>query len=362
MFGSGKRSSLKSHLRNVRAYAAPVADATVSTLSAMTISSGTLTPTFNSGTVSYTDAITFGTGTVTVTPTVTEAHATILVRANGSGWANVTSGQASAALPMNLGANTIDVKVTAQNTSATTYTTTATRAAYSSTKCLSFAAASSQYANTADTSDHDFTTAMSLSCWLKGATPAGGTGIVTKADILSDISYYIGNAGTAPGKLYAIVSSTGGFDKIYRSTAVVFDSTWHHVAITFGASTLKIYIDGALDTTPTKEADGAVTTLKNSASGLSMGTLFNGGTPGNFYNGKVDELSLWSIALSATDITALYNSGKPADLSAHAQFANCKSWYKCGDGDTIGAAGIIDSVSAHNMSPTNTPTIATDAP
>ncbi len=107
--------------------------ATLSTnadLSGMSISAGTLTPTFVSATTAYTASVSNATTNVTVTPTRYDANATIQVRVNGGTYATVTSGSASSALSLNVGSNTIDVTVTAQdNTTIKTYTITVTRAA-----------------------------------------------------------------------------------------------------------------------------------------------------------------------------------------------------------------------------------------
>lgn len=92
-------------------------------LSALTISEGTLTPTFAASTTSYTDQLGIGTSSITVTPTVEDAKATITV--NGTA---VQSGTASGSITMNLGDNTITIIVTATDgTSQKTYTIVATR-------------------------------------------------------------------------------------------------------------------------------------------------------------------------------------------------------------------------------------------
>ena len=80
------------------------------TLINLTISAGTLTPAFAAGTTGYTDGVAYAVTPVTVTPTVNESHATVKV--NG---ASVTSGSASGAISLNVGANTITIVVTAQD-------------------------------------------------------------------------------------------------------------------------------------------------------------------------------------------------------------------------------------------------------
>jgi VCBS repeat-containing protein len=94
------------------------------TLSNLVISSGTLTPSFTASNISYTASINNSVSTVTVTPTVNQANATVKV--NGTA---VNSGTASGNINMAVGANTITVAVTAQDTTTVkTYTIVVTRA------------------------------------------------------------------------------------------------------------------------------------------------------------------------------------------------------------------------------------------
>ena len=109
-------------------WGAPAANTNAS-LASLVLSDGTLTPAFDSATLSYTASVPNVVDSITVTPTAADATATIAVRVNGGGFATVTSGSPSAPLALNVGDNTVDVRVTAQNTAFTrTYTTTVTRA------------------------------------------------------------------------------------------------------------------------------------------------------------------------------------------------------------------------------------------
>lgn len=97
-------------------------------LSALTMSSGTLSPTFAAATTTYTASVSNTTTSITVTPTKSDANATIQVSVNSGTYATVASGSASASLALNVGSNTINVKVTAENgTTINTYTITVTR-------------------------------------------------------------------------------------------------------------------------------------------------------------------------------------------------------------------------------------------
>ena len=91
-------------------------------LSALSLSIGALQPAFVPGVTSYTAAVGHATTSVTVTPTVSHALASVVV--NGM---PVASGNASGAISLNVGANTVAAVVTAQDGSTKTYTITVTR-------------------------------------------------------------------------------------------------------------------------------------------------------------------------------------------------------------------------------------------
>ncbi|MCV4235122.1 Ig-like domain-containing protein [Virgibacillus sp. LDC1] len=97
-------------------------------LSSMTLSNGTLSPVFASGTEVYTSSVPNSVSTLTVTATALDSHATITVNGN-----LVISGQASSNILLNVGSNTIAIVVTASDQSTRTYTITVTRENSSST-------------------------------------------------------------------------------------------------------------------------------------------------------------------------------------------------------------------------------------
>ena len=95
---------------------------TDATLSALTLSSGSLSPSFASGTLAYTAAVANSTSSLLVTPTTNDANATVTVNGN----------PATTPVPLAAGANTVTILVTAQDGVTTqSYTLAVTRAASS---------------------------------------------------------------------------------------------------------------------------------------------------------------------------------------------------------------------------------------
>ena len=86
------------------------------------------------------------------------------------------------------------------------------------------------------------------------------------------------------------------------STANVNDNVWHHLAVVFDGTTLKIYIDGVEKgsvgrTLSTFTSSGAVINLGAYADPNSADYLY-------FYKGDLDELRIWNKALTVSEINA----------------------------------------------------------
>ena len=88
----------------------------------------------------------------------------------------------------------------------------------------------------------------------------------------------------------------------YHSNTDIGDNQWHHLVGTFGNDFLKIYIDGNFI--------GQIATpnsVMNACAGseLLLGRGWNGFPL--WYNGKLDDLSIWNRVLTESEITNLYN-------------------------------------------------------
>jgi hypothetical protein len=210
------------------------------TLSALSLSQGTLSPSFASGTTAYTASVANGVSSLTVTPTATQADATIKV--NGSA---VTSGSASGAIALAVGANTIAVVVTAQDgTTKSTYTVTVTRAG-SSTSSLS---------------------ALTLSSGTLSPSFASGTTAYTAS---------VAN-GVASLKVTPTATQADATIKV-NGTAVASGSASGTIALAVGSNTISIVVtaqDGVTSTTYTVTVTRAGSSTSSlSALSLSSGTL-----------------------------------------------------------------------------------------
>ena len=86
-----------------------------------------------------------------------------------------------------------------------------------------------------------------------------------------------------------------------------FQDEWVHVVATYDGTTQKLYINGALDQSATTSQ--TISTTTNARIGARSFT-----SASSFYEGKIDELAIYDRALTADEVTEIYNGGKPTNL------------------------------------------------
>ena len=77
------------------------------------------------------------------------------------------------------------------------------------------------------------------------------------------------------------------------------------------------------------------------------------------FKGKIDEVALFDAALTAGNVSTIYNSGKPGDLTAFSP----SGWWRMGDVNGASGTTITDQGSGgNNGTLTNGPTYSTNVP
>lgn len=85
---------------------------------------------------------------------------------------------------------------------------------------------------------------------------------------------------------------------------------WNHIVGSIDGRSIKVYYNGVFAYYSTNESDF---TLSHA---LRLGGHASGTTPYAFH-GNIDEVATFDTALSASEVTAIYNSGTPTDLTAN---------------------------------------------
>ena len=165
---------------------------------------------------------------------------------------------------------------------------------------------------------------ITISCWIKTTE----TFVYTQSRCAfgginngSGANYTLGRLGSAFSS--ANDMKVRAFNTL--GTTKLNDGNWHNIIYTYDYTTkeVKAYVDG--NTTPEVTA-----TMAAWSSNYRIAIGWNGGTSSYHFEGNVDECALWYSILGASDITAIYNSGVPSDLTSLSPV----SWYRNGDDAT----------------------------
>ena len=166
-----------------------------------------------------------------------------------------------------------------------------------------------QFVRVLDNATLDPTSALSLECWVYiNAIPNNNVVMVASKESLSVHQYQITiyNNGS---QLYfrPLVNAAGNLVTFNGNTALQIGQ-WYHVAMTYDGSFLNLYVNGTLD-----GSQAATGPLVTSTEALRIG----GDETGPWYfNGLVDELALYSRALTSAEIQAIYNAGSSGKCPA----------------------------------------------
>lgn len=163
---------------------------------------------------------------------------------------------------------------------------------------------------------------FSFSMWVKVDTLVSGHGLIEKQDSSNNREYIIYIA--SDGAIYNNIYSNGvALNRRGRktNTGLISIDTWYHIVWTYNGNSdysgIKIYLNGV-------RVDNA-NFGKNTY--VAMKNTNNPFKIGEYITGNMDEVSVFNSELSQSDITTIYNSGVPNDLSS----LNPLSWWRMGD-------------------------------
>jgi len=165
------------------------------------------------------------------------------------------------------------------------------------------------------------TTARTYSCWCR-INSAG-----------ADVTFFaVAEQTNRPIQIYAV----SGLHTVYLGTnqmqygTAMTSGSWYHLCVTnSSAGSATLYVNSTSRATVT--AGSTATALD-----IMFGARRNSSNTGSAWLGpcNVAQFSVYSVAFSAAEVTADYNSGVPIDPSTHSQAANLIRTWWCGDGDT----------------------------
>jgi hypothetical protein len=196
---------------------------------------------------------------------------------------------------------------------------------------------------------HNLTSSFSLEAWvLQEVNVTNGT-IISKGNT---------KAGNKRGYLLSLINKypnitwyngTGTALVNLTSPHPLTNNKWYHIASTFDGATAKLYIDGL------KVNEVAILTAPLSGTEpFILGAIYDSDTPNtpkNYFNGFIDEVRIWNVALTAQQIREMMNQeieqngtavrGKeiPLAISGGLLWSNLKGYYPMDDNTTDDKSG-----------------------
>jgi len=160
---------------------------------------------------------------------------------------------------------------------------------------------------------------FSISAWVKfGSGTTNRTIISNFEPLIKGFQFRV-----LPNESIRIIFAQSGSAFFFVDSSPLVVDTWHHALFTYDGSNtisgLNLYINNSLDNNST--AFRNVTTITSSSS-VDLGRDLDG---------QLSNVSIWNAALTSTQITEIYNEGKPSNLNNHSAYSNLVSWWQLGE-------------------------------
>jgi len=216
---------------------------------------------------------------------------------------------------------------------------------FTNTKSLEFDGVD-DYVSISNSPTLDITGNGSISFWINATTLANYTGIVSKvkytSGVVSNAQYHI---ETLSSGVRCVITGTDlkiGSEDV-GTVPTITTGVWEHYVLTWDGSDLTLYKNGVFAASKTQVSNPSTNTDP---------VLIGYRNGFNFFDGKMDEVAIFNTVLSAGDVTAMYNSGTPTDLTSLSPVA----WYRMGENSTFKSPQILmpeqsnkDKVSNYSM-------------
>ena len=130
---------------------------------------------------------------------------------------------------------------------------------------------------------------------------------------------------------------------------------WRHVAVTFDSQGTRIFIDGELKASGSNKENASIATMLGESSIIQIGKAQWGS--GEYYQGLIDEFSIYDYVMTETEVNELYESSFEDDVEAadpkmlaHYTFSDIKTANSIADGTAVPADATVPNTSAETQS------------
>lgn len=185
------------------------------------------------------------------------------------------------------------------------------------------------YVTLGDNFDFGPAQAFSWSFWMKAANFSSQRAMIAKTTQDANVFGYSFQHNSS-GKLFSQWRASGSLRNLTFSSTLNAGQ-WYHICFTYAGgsnvSGVTAYIDGSAEPSA---GSGALNDWGHT-------DPCNFGNRGNtfHFSGNLNQISVWDKELSSAEVTEIYNSGSPDDLSNHSAVGNLQSWWGLNDNSSF---------------------------
>jgi len=206
-----------------------------------------------------------------------------------------------------------------------------------------------------------------MSIWYKSTSFTKTSGLITSGTTTSAAlgnfnlmlntstnGFYVQVGDGTNSSLHNALHGFGSHNDITSASApgYLFDGLWHHLVVTIDGTAIKMYLDGGDKTVNASRSNTQGTPYQTATSSIAYT-----GNVGNIHIGKghptfspnmeeayVDDFAYFEYALTASQVSALYNSGVPGNSGSYTP----SIWLRMGEDDSLtdGQTGIAQITDA----------------
>ena len=167
---------------------------------------------------------------------------------------------------------------------------------------------------------------FTISLWFRRAVDHHGTNsdtnhlvnnvLIAQSSSIDNDNLEIGTEGNAV-EVYLDTVEYGGPATTVNQPASLQNNTWHHLVVSYESGVtneLKIYVDGTL---ASQHSEYGGLLEDSGLSPFAIGLARPGGSEVGDFEGLIDEVAVWDIALESSHVAALFNGTNPPLLSGY---------------------------------------------
>lgn len=165
-----------------------------------------------------------------------------------------------------------------------------------------------------DANSLDMVGAMTFSAWIKADTYVGAgsyRSIVSKGSFgIPSVNYSIRLYGAGTSDQRIIFAYYAGGAQVVQGVTNITTGSWKHIGVMYDdvANDIKLYIDGAEEAFTVTSGDPENNSLSANTANIEIGR-YNGND--QYFDGPLDEIRLYSRALSSNEMLQLYRLTSP---------------------------------------------------